>query len=256
VNIEKISASAIKTFEKCQLEFYAIYVLKVPPVPPHPKTVMGSAVHAMMEEASNLMIAARKQNDPLIVDPMQFKQKACDKLKVERNLFSTIDELVDNAKRWGYFRNIHKTAGCELEIGFSLPDGTWVKGFIDRLDLDLPSADIIDLKTQKNAFTTEELEDNWQARIYNIGARRLYPELTGNATVSFWVLRHMVQRITMTQLDAERDYQLLKDKVAEIKACTDPQPSPSRLCEWCPYVKTCPTSSENSHERLKRIMRR
>lgn len=256
MNIEKISASAIKTFEKCQLEFYAIYVLKVEPVQPHPNTVMGSAIHAMMEEASNQMIAARKQNDTLFVDPMLFKQKACDEFKVERNLYPTIDELVENAKRWGYFRNINKTAGCEIEIGFPLPDGTWVKGFIDRLDLDLPNADIIDLKTQKNSFSTEELENNWQAKIYNIGARRLYPELTGKTTVSFWVLRHMVQRITMTQTDAELDYQLLKDKVAEIKACNDPQPNPSPLCQWCPYVKQCPTRSENAHARLKRIMHR
>jgi len=255
MKIEKISASALKTFEHCPLEFYAVYVLKVPPVLPHPNTLMGSTVHSMMEKASKQMIAARKSNNPVFVDPMQFKQVACEEFKVASDLYPTIDELVSNAKQWGYFKNIDKTVGCELEIGFDLPDGIHVKGFIDRLDLDLPKADIIDLKTQKNAFTSFELENNWQARIYNIGARKLYPELHGNTTVSFWVLRHLVQRVTKTALDAEWDYQLIKEKVDEIKECDDPQPNPTPLCQWCPYL-ACPTRSENSHDKLRRIMKR
>lgn len=40
--VEKISASAIKTYEQCPLKFYALYVLKIPDAPPHPNTVMGN----------------------------------------------------------------------------------------------------------------------------------------------------------------------------------------------------------------------
>lgn len=254
MKVKHISASGIKTYEQCPLKYYAIYDLEMPEPPPHPNTVMGSAVHEMMEAATNCRIA--KDPDPVHHDPLFFKKATVENLKVERNLWGTIDELVGNAVQWGYFRNIHRTAGCELKIGFKLPDQTEVTGYIDRLDLMLPDADIIDLKTQKNAFSDEELAHNWQARIYNIGARRLYPELTGKATVSFWVLRHQVQRVWLTAEDAERDYQLLADKVTEIKTCTDPQPCPTALCPWCPYQNKCPTNGENARSRLKRMTRR
>lgn len=254
MTVDHISASALKTYDLCPLKYHAIYVLKLPEPPPHPNTVMGTAVHEMMEAATNnrLMIGS----DPARHDPMFWKQTAVDTNKVSQDLLGTIDELVGNAVRWGYFRNIHRTVGCELRIEFPLPDGTMVTGYIDRLDWNLPDADIIDLKTQKNAFEPEELAENWQARIYNIGARKLKPEITGTATVSFWVLRHQVQRVTLTAADAEADVKRIADKVAEIRACENPEGRPSGLCPWCPYEKQCPVRNSSARDRFKKATRR
>lgn len=253
MEIDKISASALKTYDTCPLKFYALYVLGIPDSPPHPKTVMGSAIHKMNELASNQMIELRKKGDQTFVDPMLFKRQAIDEYKVAPDLHSTIDELVGNGVRWGYYRNIHRTAGCELRVEFNLPDGTLVKGFIDRLDLKPPEADILDIKTQGQAFTQEELDHNWQALIYNIGARRLYPEITGDVTVSFWVLRHQVQRVMKPAGSQDVDLELLQEKVSEIKANDDPQPYTSGLCQFCPYFDKCPASKENARSRLRRM---
>lgn len=254
VRVDHISASALKTFEQCEMRYYATYILKLPEPPPHPNTRMGTCVHEMMEAATNQRM--RVGSDLARHDPMFWKDTAVAKNKVSSDLLITIDELVGNAVRWGYFRNISHTVGCELRIEFPLPDGTMVTGYIDRLDLHTPDADIIDLKTQKNAFELDELADNWQARIYNIGARRLYPEITGKAKVSFWVLRHQVQRVTLTAGDAEADVKRIADKVAEIRACTAPEGRPSGLCPWCPYEKQCPVKNSNARDRFKRATRR
>jgi putative RecB family exonuclease len=243
-----------KTYDQCPLKYKAVYVDKMPEPPPHPNTVMGSAIHEMMETATNQWITPG--SDPARQDPMFWKDTAVQELKVERSLLKTIDELVANAVRWGYFRNIHRTVGCELKIGFNLADGTPITGYIDRLDVMAPEADIIDLKTQKNAFEDAELEHNWQAMIYNIGARKLHPEITGPATVSFWVLRHQVQRVTLTAEDAERDFQKITDKVNEIRACTDPDGHPSGLCAYCAYEKGCPVYNSNARDRFKRATRK
>lgn len=256
MNIEKISASGIKTFEQCPLKFYALYILKIKDDKVHPNTVLGSAVHKMTELSFIQIMEALKRNEKIFVDPINFKKQVCDELKVEPSLFKTIDELIENEKRWGYFRNIQNTVGCELRVEFLLPDGTLVKGFIDRLDVKYGEADIIDIKTQKNMFEPNELKDNWQALIYNIGARKLFPQIMGTASVSFWMLRHQVQRTFKTAQDAEADMVKLSNMVASIKACDDPQPCPSPLCQWCPYVKQCPTNGENARDRLKRMIRK
>ena len=145
---------------------------------------------------------------------------------------------------------------CELEIGFKVQDGTDVTGFIDRLDVMAPEADIIDLKTQKSEFEPDELKENWQARIYNIGARKLFPEITGMASVSFWVLRHQVQRVILSARDAEEDLIRIQSKVTEIKTCTDPEATPSPLCQWCPNEKDCKAVHGSARDRLRSMTRR
>ena len=235
MDIDHISASGLKTYEQCPLKFYSIYIKKMPEPPPHPNTLMGSATHAILENTVNALLVDPERK----IDPFQFKASACEEFKVEKNLYKTIDELVGNSISWGYLRNIKHTVGCELDCSFKLSNGMEVKGRIDRLDMNGCEADIIDIKTQKNEFTAEELDHNWQAMIYNIGSRRHYPNITGNANVSFWVLRHQVQRIVKTKEDAETDFQKLEAKVQEIKDCNDPQGFPSALCPWCPNVKEC-----------------
>ena len=41
MKVDHISASGIKTFEQCQMKYWATYIEKMPEPPPHPNTVMG-----------------------------------------------------------------------------------------------------------------------------------------------------------------------------------------------------------------------
>lgn len=247
--LDHLSASRIKTFEQCQMKYHAVYELKLPETP-HPLTLMGSSVHSMLELSSKARMAGQRRER--WHDPMVFKQAAMRKFKVDDSLSSLIDELIDNAKRWGYFRNIHKTIGCELEFKLVLADGTNVSGFIDRLDLHIPEADIIDIKTQKKAFENDELRNNWQAKIYNMAVRELYPKITGKVSVSFWVLRHMVQKTWLTLEDAGLTNKSLMIVADQIRSCTDPIARPSGLCPYCPYYKDCKAANGNLKSRLKR----
>jgi len=236
MNVEYLSASRIKTFETCALKYHAIYNLQqVEEV--HVAARFGSAVHRMMEKATlALMTKAGSTN------PLDYKVASCGEFSVETEYWGLIDSLVANALGWGYFRNIGRTKGVEVEFLFELEDGTNVKGFIDRLDVFGGTADIIDLKTQKNAFEPSELTGNWQARIYNVAVRKKFPEVTEKLSVSFWVLRHRVQRVYLTAEDAERDCVVLMDKAREIRACSNPRPSPSGLCRFCLYREQCPST--------------
>jgi len=249
---DHISASSIKTYEQCPLKFYVEKVLKIPEGPVHELTKMGKACHGMLENAVN-SYKSQAECGTELMNPMFWKKEMMSKHEVPNSLSPLVDELICNANDWGYFRNVSKTFACELKIEFPLPNGINVVGYIDRLDVMFPDADILDIKTQKREFTDKELNHNWQAMIYNIGSRKLLPELTGTAKVSFWVLRHRVQRICLTAEDAKKDLQELTEKVDEILACPDnPIGRPSGLCPWCPNYANCSSKDMGAKQRMKR----
>ena len=251
MNFDRLSASAIKMYLQCPYQFHLKYHMMLPELAaPHPLTLMGSAVHHMFEKATKAYLT--KQGS---TNPMDYKAEACKEYHVEEHLLTLIDQLVANAIAWGYFRNIDKTAGCELDLNFKLSDGTAVKGIVDRLDLYDDTADIIDLKTQQNLFTAEELLDNWQAKIYNIAVRKTYSQVVNKLNVSFWVIRHQVQKVIMSVEDAVRDEAQLLNIAMEIRSCVEPKPKPSALCKWCQWSGHCPMAGANVKTKLQNKMK-
>lgn len=75
--------------------------------------------------------------------------------------------------------------------------------------------------------------------MYNWAVRKLYPQVIGDVRISYWVLRHQVQRVIKTANDAFRDEKLLMEKAQEILDCDEPEGRPSRLCFWCPKYRDC-----------------
>ena len=237
MKVNHLSGSRLDTYEKCQWWYSAIYDEKMPEGEVHPLTKMGSTLHRMFELATNARITPGVPE--MLQDPFHHEAGAVSEFEMQPDLIPLLRELVNNALRWGYFRDTSKCVGTEVELDFDLADGTNVLGYIDRLDVDGSTAEVRDLKTKKRLFTPQQLERNWQARIYNIGARRLYPEVTGKVRVAFWMLRHQVQSVVLSADDAARDEEELMAVAREIRECEKPEGSPSALCPWCPRHGNC-----------------
>jgi RecB family exonuclease len=234
------------------MQYYAKYDLGMTEAYTHPLTIMGKTLHKMFEVSTNARMLGRHE---AIQDPFAVQEAAVRKYKMENDLRGILQELTQNALDWGYFRKIDQCVGCEVKFKELLPDGTPVVGYIDRLDFPTPiTANIIDLKTQKRKFTEEQLANNWQADIYNWATRKKYPQITGDVWVSFWVVRHHVQRVLRTADDAARTEENLLAVANEIRACETPTMNPSVLCNWCLYKDECPAKNENLKQRLKRRM--
>jgi DNA helicase-2/ATP-dependent DNA helicase PcrA len=248
VKVQHLSASRIKTFKQCQLKYHATYDLGMTSEP-HELTLMGLAVHKACEISTKARRLGRHEN---LWNPVDLIDSAMAKYRVKSYLRDLTEELINNAMEWGYFRKVEEVIGEEIEFNEELPNGMKVKGFIDRLDKCGDGLDIKDLKTQKRKFTDDELDDNWQAHIYNLAVRRLYPEVTGDVTVSFWVLRHQVQKVTLTLEDAKRTEERLVEVGEEIQSITEPTASPSGLCPWCPYHSKCDAPNEGIKARMRR----
>lgn len=236
MKVDHLSASSIKTFEQCPYKYYAVYELCVPDSEPHPNTNLGSAVHRAFERACKSRIASVDSPES---DPFVHKAAVCAEFKVTFSCQRDFDKLVKIGLEWGYLSDVSKTKGVELKFEFTLGSGMPVTGYIDRIDVDGENCTVFDLKTGKRDMKDSELKEDWQARIYNVADRKLYPEVR-NVTVAFWCLRYAVRPTVMTAEDAERTLYDLEIKAREIQACDRPWPDESPLCTWCPALSICP----------------
>ena len=244
--LEHLSPSRIKTFEQCQLKYYAIYEEKLDEGPPHPLTLMGKAVHRAAEHGVGLRMRDEVPNWPALV------RRACAHYGVSKPNMELARELMDNALKWGYLRNVEHCIAVEQHFLEELPDGTKVKGIVDRLDVIPPTTfDVIDIKTQQKAFNDATLNLEWQSVVYNWAVRKKH-NWTGDLSISYWTLRHYVQRCWMTARDAKLAENVLISVAQQIRDTTDPEPSPSPLCQWCPKQPDCPASRQGVKHRFKR----
>lgn len=226
------------------MKYYAIYEEKLDEGPPHPLTVMGSAVHKAGEYGVNAILKGEQPNFSSLI------RQACASLGVSKPNAELAQQLMQNALDWGYLRGVEHCKGVELDFLEELPDGTKVKGIIDRLDISPRLTDIIDLKTQQQAFDDATLHEEWQTVVYNWVVRKKW-EAKGDVRMSYWVVRHRVQRCWLTEDDAKRAEEKLMAVAEEIRSCKEPDISPSALCQWCPKAD-CPAKTENIKDRFKR----
>lgn len=229
MKIQSISASAIKTFETCPRKFYTEYILKQRPES-HPAALMGSSLHLMFENACNAVL---KKQVIEVQDPKYWIGTAIKEFNVDPSYHSTLKQLTQNCIDWGYM-NLESAQGFEISAEFKLPCNIEVHGYIDRLDIDRNwHANIIDLKTQKEMFTQEELKDNWQALIYFLATLNDNPLIQGDVKVSFWVLRHKIQEVLIPQSRFDELYNKLNDKTEEILKHDGDECIKSGLCQFC-----------------------
>lgn len=229
MKIQSISASAIKTFETCPRKFYYEYVLKKRPST-HPAAVMGSCLHKMFENACNAVIKSESADRH---DPFFYLESCIKEFAVEDSYHPILKELTKKCVDWGYM-DLKNAQGFEVSAEFPLRCGIEVHGFIDRLDIDSElRANIIDLKTQKDTFTKEELKNNWQAMIYFLGTLNDNPMIQGDVKISFWVLRHKIQEVVIPQSRFDEIYNRLNEKTEEILKSDGDQTCPSGLCQFC-----------------------
>ena len=234
MDIPHKSASSLKTWDTCPLQFYADKVLKTPRTEPHDLTKVGSAVHLAFERSKD----SGGTSEAL--------PEACeDSGVVSADYINMADELTKTCNDWGWWDGIEDLDLCEPEQEFliDLGDGVKVKGFIDRLDIKGNTATILDIKTQARKFTVDQLRENLQADIYNLAARKLFPQIHGPIRVEFWVLRHEIQAVPRTEEDAAKTEAMLRDRGGEILAWPEEKHPPAHIgnhCRWCNYADECP----------------
>lgn len=234
MEIRHISASAIKCFETCPHKFYHEYVLRIRGET-HPAANAGSAVHYACERA----VKAKKNDKREESDPLFWMQEALKKYDVQKAYYENVLTWIKTCVSWGYF-DVTNTIDAEHKIDFTLPVGVPVVGFVDKLDIDGNwKASIKDIKTQKNPFTRQELDNNWQSFLYFLGVVNEFPLIQNIVDIEFWCLRHKKQIVQLAKTDYDIILKRVNDKVIEIKESDGTRVCPSGLCRFCVAEGCC-----------------
>lgn len=230
MNCKSISASLLGTFEQCELKYHAIYDLGIreEKEEKHPAARVGSAVHSVLEK----IIQDKKV--PNI-------QKICEKELVEPDDIKKVKQFVKNAVNTGYLYNLENVVDVEYYFKLTnIVEGIPVKGFIDRLDIDGDKALVIDIKTNRKAYTQKELKNNWQAKIYTIAVRKRFPQVKEVDTI-FWFVQPKERKIiTIMPEQSEKDEKELVKIYNKICKINKPKPKKNSFCKWCLYKEECP----------------
>jgi putative RecB family exonuclease len=245
MKIKNLSASMLEKWDQCPLLCKTVYEDGIKE-PPSEAAAFGTAIHATMETVVNASKDAFFPMSYELVLP-----KMLEKHGVQAR-FREATELVVQAIRWGYMDGLTHMIGVEKEFKFTLPDGTTVHGYIDRLDWDktTDTLTVYDLKTGK-APPREKLVKAWQTRIYNWAARKLFPAAS-TCQVKYLYLRTRQEVVPVTAADAAKTELDMTENATAIRETTEPKPKTGPLCQYCPLyqAKKCPAFATPNLERF------
>lgn len=175
MNNIRISASRLTNFFKCSFLFYCKDVLGLPEGPTHPRTIIGSLFHVIVENLKNprhrhhydIIKKTHDINNSKslirLINRWKYKYNLTDEL-----LYDINEMLMVAINNTNFFNtNAKKIFAPEHEFLLKM-DGYEIKGFID----DLCKMDgyycITDYKTTRNRYTKDELLENYQSAVYQL----------------------------------------------------------------------------------------
>jgi len=135
------------------------------------------------------------------------------------------------------------TIATEMRIRFSLDDGGkyQFQGLIDRLSRTPDGVHHInDYKTSAYLPGQEDVDNDRQLALYQIGVQRKWPDIKEVRLVWHYLA---FDRELVSIRSAERLAALAGDTIRlidEIESAGDFPPRESNLCEWCEYPDLCP----------------
>jgi len=256
----RVSYSALETYKSCPLKFKYQNIEKIP-APKSIEAAFGTAVHSALKE-----MFTKKPLFPAldeVVDHFRNKWEASAKkiLNEEKNkqkeevLKMYVDDGISMLSKFYKKNPAWNFNPVELESFFQIllkdkenNERHVLTGKIDRVDkLDADgSYEIIDYKTGKRMPPKEDIDKDFQLSIYNMGLLKKWPHLSPqNIKLSLYFLKHGEKIETKrTEKDIKKTKEEILKLIREINNLVKKEkefsPTPSALCDWCGYKKTCP----------------
>jgi putative RecB family exonuclease len=244
------SISQLDKFEQCPLQYKFNYVDGIKRYEEGVEAFLGQRFH----EAMQWLYKERAFRVVTLEELLDYYEKSWaekwhDEVKIRKE-GRTADDYRLMGRRFieDYYKRHHpfdegRVLGLERYIRFPLDDeGRYkCKGIIDRLVLAPDGAfEVHDYKTGSNLPEQEELDEDRQLALYQIGVRRLWPEAKDVRLVWHLVAFDLEMRSSRTPEALEKLKSELAELIDRIEAEREFAPHESALCDWCPYWDLCP----------------
>jgi putative RecB family exonuclease len=247
-----LSPSRAADFKQCPL-LYRFRAIDRLPEAPSSAQLRGSVVHAALEQLYGLPAEQRGLDTAQsLVEP------AWDRVIAEEpELAGGLDpelrsELLDQARALlsGYYRLEDPTRfdpqSCEQRVEVELPDGTLLRGFIDRIDVAATGElRVVDYKTGKSppaARALAEFKAMFQMKFYAVALFRSRGVLPARLRLIYLADGQLLDYSPDEDelLRFEKTLTAIWRAIQSAGATGDFRPHPSRLCDWCPHHERCP----------------
>ena len=247
-----LSPSRASDFKQCPL-LYRFRAIDRLPEPVSPAQLRGSVVHAALEELYALPAAERIHDTALtLVDP------ALDRVIAEGSATGLVlepelrAELLRDARKLlsGYYRLEDPTRfdphSCEQRVEVELPDGTLLRGFVDRIDIAATGEmRVVDYKTGKSPselWALAEAKALFQMKFYAVAlwrSRRVLPaKLRLLYLADGQVLDYSPDLDELMRF--ERTLTAIWRAIQAAGSTGDFRATRSKLCNWCAHQPMCP----------------
>jgi len=209
-------------------------------------------VHEVLER---LYIATGKGNVPTLKQVL-FRYRALfeenfdpDRVRIVRTETPVAEYLGNGERSLSHYYRRHypfdrdETLGLEEHVVFDLDDtdGYRMQGYVDRISRARDGAiEIHDYKTGRWVPNQKKIEEDRQLALYQIGVTAQRGDDSPVRLVWHYVFRDQTRTSTRSvqQLAALREQTIAL--IDRIRAATEFEPRPSKLCSWCEYNDVCP----------------
>lgn len=240
LEIIKLSASAVKTYEQCPRKYYYSYVDRAPKRQ-WAHFDLGNLCHKALEFFHEIYIeeGLKKKRSYAKLMGHSFKLAREDFPNMNDDMLEDakgmLGEYIDRIKLDG----MPMVKGVETSFNFLLRDDVRIRGFLDRLDVMKDGRfHIVDYKTTKN---TKYL-DKFQLLVYGLWLKENYPDVE-TFKGSYVLLRHG-SKSKEFEFNVEDVVKIKKDLLNYADSirndCTW-TPVPAFLCRYCDFNNICPT---------------
>lgn len=241
VEILKLSASSMKTYDQCPKKYFYTYISKEERKQ-WDHFDLGNLCHRTLEIFHESYMKDGAQHKSLSKLMGESFSKARQEFNISKKILSEAKSLIK-----AYLLSVSKTGmplvkGVETSFNFHLEEDILVRGFLDRIDILKDGRfHILDYKTTKNV----KYLDPFQLLIYGMWLKQEYPHID-NFKASYVLLRHKA-KLKSYDFNLE-DINKCKKKVIKFADnITDSMskdkwtPIPGPLCNWCDFKSLCPT---------------
>lgn len=240
LEIIKLSASAVKTYEQCPRKYFYTYIEKAKKKQ-WDHFDLGNLCHETLELFHQIYINEGAKKGSLA----KLMGHAFGRARMNKQYSSMSDILLAEAKELcaGYLDRVRQDGmpnvkGVETSFNIKISNDVRVRGFLDRLDIMKDGRfHIVDYKTTKNA----KYLDEFQLLVYGMWLLQQYPDIE-SFKGSYVLLRHKskTKEYEFNREDVDRITKDLLNYASKIRSENTWTPVPTILCNWCDFKEICP----------------
>lgn len=248
------SHSRLSTYEQCPRRYKFKYVEKFPIGDRQSvEGYMGGVVHETLRRLYELAMAGKVWEEEKLLtyyDEVWVKDRPSELYIRDEELSEEDFRKKGRSMLSDYYRMNHpfdqeKTVALERNITVNLDaEGKYrAQGFIDRLAVGADDTmQIHDYKTSRSIVRQQNLDEDRQLAMYQLGVQQMWPDRKGFELV--WHYLAVPERRTSRRTDVDIEA-LIKSTITLIReiqqARTDDNfpTRESRLCNWCEYMSFC-----------------